>query len=95
MSGASGKVPAAIHVCPEALSGGGIARVRDGDPMRVDANAGVLSVLVPQAQWAARDVTPPDLRANRHGVGRDLFANFRRHVSTAEAGACSLFAEEG
>jgi phosphogluconate dehydratase len=95
MSGASGKVPAAIHVCPEALSGGGIARVRDGDPMRVDANAGVLTVLVPQAQWAARDVTPPDLRANRHGVGRDLFANFRRHVSTAEAGACSLFAEEG
>ncbi|GAB7547569.1 phosphogluconate dehydratase [Cupriavidus sp. 8B] len=95
MSGASGKVPAAIHVCPEALSGGGIARVRDGDPMRVDAHAGVLAVLVPQAQWAARSVTPPDLSANRHGVGRDLFANFRRHVSTAEAGACSLFAEEG
>ncbi|MDF3834680.1 phosphogluconate dehydratase [Cupriavidus basilensis] len=95
MSGASGKVPAAIHVCPEALSGGGIARVRDGDPMRVDANAGVLTVLVPQAEWAARDVTPPDLSANRHGVGRDLFANFRRHVGTAEAGACSLFAEEG
>ncbi|EHP41694.1 phosphogluconate dehydratase [Cupriavidus basilensis OR16] len=95
MSGASGKVPAAIHVCPEALSGGGIARVRDGDPMRVDAHAGVLTVLVPDAEWAARAVTPPDLSANRHGVGRDLFANFRRHVSTAEAGACSLFAEEG
>ena len=95
MSGASGKVPAAIHVCPEALSGGGIARVRDGDPMRVDANTGVLTVMVPEAEWAARDVTPPDLTANRHGVGRDLFANFRRHVSTAEAGACSLFAQEG
>lgn len=95
MSGASGKVPAAIHVCPEALSGGGIARVRDGDPMRVDAHAGVLTVLVPEEEWAARSVTPPDLSANRHGVGRDLFANFRRHVSTAEAGACSLFAEEG
>ncbi|MGO4325750.1 phosphogluconate dehydratase [Cupriavidus sp. 2TAF22] len=95
MSGASGKVPAAIHVCPEALNGGGIARVRDGDPMRVDAHAGVLTVMVPQAQWDARDITPPDLSANRHGVGRDLFSGFRRHVSTAEEGACSLLADEG
>ncbi|WP_454727532.1 MULTISPECIES: phosphogluconate dehydratase [Cupriavidus] len=95
MSGASGKVPAAIHVCPEALNGGGIARVRDGDPMRVDAHAGVLAAMVPQAEWDARDVTPPDLSANRHGVGRDLFGGFRKHVGTAEEGACSLFADEG
>ncbi|WP_420998197.1 phosphogluconate dehydratase [Cupriavidus sp. 30B13] len=94
MSGASGKVPAAIHVCPEALNGGGIARVRDGDPMRVDAQAGVLAVMVPQAEWDARDIAPPDLSANRHGVGRDLFGGFRKHVGTAEEGACSLFADE-
>ncbi|WP_020204787.1 phosphogluconate dehydratase [Cupriavidus sp. WS] len=95
MSGASGKVPAAIHVCPEALNGGGIARVRDGDPMRVDAHAGVLAVMVPQAEWDARDITPPDLSANRHGVGRDLFGGFRKHVGSAEEGACALFADEG
>jgi phosphogluconate dehydratase len=95
MSGASGKVPAAIHVCPEALSGGAIGRVRTGDIVRVDAPAGVLTVKVDEAQWAARQVDIPDLSANRHGVGRDLFGGFRAHVSTAEMGACSLFADEG
>jgi len=94
MSGASGKVPAAIHVCPEALGGGTIARVRTGDLVRVDAPAGVLTVLVPDAEWDAREPVRPDLSANRHGVGRDLFATFRRHVSTAETGACTLFSEE-
>ncbi|MDQ0143046.1 phosphogluconate dehydratase [Cupriavidus necator] len=95
MSGASGKVPAAIHVCPEALRGGAIARVRTGDMMRVDAPAGILDVLVPEDEWQARAPARPDLSANRHGVGRDLFATFRRHVSTAESGACTLFSEEG
>jgi len=95
MSGASGKVPAAIHVCPEALYGGGIGKVRTGDVVRVDAPAGTLTVLVPDAEWAARDIPRPDLARNRHGVGRDLFASFRRCVSTAEAGACTLFGEEG
>lgn len=94
MSGASGKVPAAIHVCPEALAGGDIAKVRDGDIVRVDAPKGVLTVLVPDDEWAARDPERPDLGVNRHGVGRDLFATFRRHVSTAETGACTLFSEE-
>ncbi|QYY27701.1 phosphogluconate dehydratase [Cupriavidus pinatubonensis] len=94
MSGASGKVPAAIHVCPEALNGGGIGRVRTGDMVRVDAPAGVLTVLVADAEWDARESARPDLRANRHGVGRDLFATFRRNVSDAEAGACTLFADE-
>jgi phosphogluconate dehydratase len=94
MSGASGKVPAAIHVCPEALNGGGIARVRTGDMVRVDAPAGELRVLVSEAEWKTREIVRPDLSGNRHGIGRDLFGNFRRHVSTAERGACTLFVEE-
>ena len=95
MSGASGKVPAAIHVCPEALTGGDIGKVRTGDIVLVDAPAGVLTVKVSDADWAARTIEKPDLTANRHGVGRDLFGGFRKHVGTAETGACSLFADEG
>ncbi|AOY95116.1 phosphogluconate dehydratase [Cupriavidus sp. USMAA2-4] len=94
MSGASGKVPAAIHVCPEAISGGDIGKVRDGDIVRVDAPAGTLTVKVPPDEWAARELRRPDLEANRHGVGRDLFATFRRQVSSAETGACTLFSAE-
>ncbi|MBE0473008.1 phosphogluconate dehydratase [Rhodoferax sp.] len=92
MSGASGKVPAAIHVSPEAAAGGPLARVRDDDVIRLDANAGVLQVLVPDADWAAREVLPmpADLRAaNSVGMGRELFANMRRNALTAEEGACS------
>lgn len=94
MSGASGKVPAAIHVCPEALGGGAIGRIRTGDMMRVDAPAGTLTVAVSEQELAARDSTPPDLSANRHGVGRDLFSAFRSTVTTAETGACTLFMDE-
>lgn len=94
MSGASGKVPAAIHVCPEAISGGDIGKVRDGDIVRVDAPAGTLTVKVPPDEWTARELRRPDLEANRHGVGRDLFATFRRQVSSAETGACTLFSAE-
>ncbi|MEQ1805575.1 MAG: phosphogluconate dehydratase, partial [Burkholderiaceae bacterium] len=92
MSGASGKVPAAIHVSPEALVGGMLAKVRDGDVIRLDAVAGTLDALVDPAVWAARDTAAiPDtqLRANGRGLGRDLFAGMRRHVSSAEEGACS------
>jgi phosphogluconate dehydratase len=92
MSGASGKVPAAIHVSPEAAAGGPLARVRDGDVIRLDANAGVLQVLVSDADWAAREVLPmpADLRAaNGVGMGRDLFASMRRNSLSAEEGACS------
>ncbi|PKO44679.1 MAG: phosphogluconate dehydratase [Betaproteobacteria bacterium HGW-Betaproteobacteria-3] len=92
MSGASGKVPAAIHVSPEAAVGGPLARVRDGDRIRVDADAGVLQVQVPDAEWAARaaDAMPPALAAaNAVGSGRDLFAAMRRHAVTAEEGACT------
>ncbi len=92
MSGASGKVPAAIHVSPEALAGGALAKVRDGDVIRLDALAGTLEALVDPAVWAARDTAAiPDaqLRANGRGLGRDLFAGMRRNVSSAEEGACS------
>ncbi|HEX7749130.1 MAG TPA: phosphogluconate dehydratase [Bordetella sp.] len=90
MSGASGKVPAAIHVSPEAVAGGPIARVRDGDLVRVDANAGELAVLVPAAEWAARETARTDLSHNQYGVGRELFAVFRQNADAAEAGAASF-----
>ena len=92
MSGASGKVPAAIHVSPEAAAGGPLAKVRDGDVIRLDANAETLQVLVNEAEWDARplDTMPEALRAaNGIGMGRELFANFRRNALTAEEGACT------
>jgi phosphogluconate dehydratase len=90
MSGASGKVPAAIHVCPEALAGGPLAKLRDGDLVRVDAPAGQLTALVDDAEWAAR--TPATIgeahaEANAHDLGRELFAGMRRNVKGAEEGA--------
>jgi phosphogluconate dehydratase len=92
MSGASGKVPAAIHVSPEALAGGPLARVRDGDLIRLDAVAGTLQALVDPVEWAARAPVPMDDAAaedNGHGLGRELFAGLRRNVLSAEEGACS------
>ena len=91
MSGASGKVLAAIHVTPEAACAGAIAKLRDGDPLRIDAEAGVLHVDVPEAEWSARAATLPDLSGNAHGVGRELFGLMRANVGPAEEGACSLF----
>ena len=87
MSGASGKVPAAIHVTPEALDGGPIARVQNGDMVRVDATAGTLEVLVPAAEFEARAAATADLSANGHGTGRELFETFRRVAGQADAGA--------
>jgi len=84
MSGASGKVPAAIHVCPEAAAGGPLARLRDGDRVRVDAAAGTLDVLVPD--FDARTPVTPDLSANGHGTGRQLFSMFRQTVCDATDG---------
>jgi phosphogluconate dehydratase len=88
MSGASGKVPAAIHVVPEALDGGPIACLQDGDILRVDAVKGELEILTP----GVLDRTPAtaDLSANQHGVGRDLFGAFRQNVGSADTGA-SIF----
>ena len=90
MSGASGKVPAAIHVSPEALAGGPLARLRDGDVVRVCAQTGSLTALVGDAEWAARDVArldPAEAEVNAHGLGRELFAGLRRNVLSAEEGA--------
>jgi len=89
MSGASGKVPSAIHVSPEALDGGPLARLHDGDLVRVDAVAGTLDVLTPGV--LDRPNVRPDLVDNEFGTGRELFGVFRRHVGAAEAGASPLF----
>ncbi len=90
MSGASGKVPAAIHVSPEALAGGPLARLRDGDIVRVDASAGSLTARVPASEWDARAVATIDAgqsEVNAHDLGRELFGGMRRNVQGAEQGA--------
>ncbi len=93
MSGASGKVLAAIHVVPEAADGGPIARLREGDMLLIDAEAGVISAEVDAAEWSAREPWQGDFAANRAGVGRELFGLMRANVGSAEQGACALFAE--
>ncbi|MGQ0564750.1 MAG: phosphogluconate dehydratase [Gemmobacter sp.] len=85
MSGASGKVPAAIHVSPEAACGGPLARLRDGDVVRLDAPAGTLTCLAPD--FATREPVVADLTANEYGIGRELFAAFRRNVGASDVGA--------
>jgi phosphogluconate dehydratase len=92
MSGASGKVPAAIHVTPEAADGGAIGKIRDGDVIRVDGTNGELLALVDDSEWAARAQAVEDLSSYEAGVGRELFAAFRAVVSTADTGA-SIFAK--
>jgi phosphogluconate dehydratase len=87
MSGASGKIPAAIHLTPEAACGGPIAKLRDGDRVRVCAVSGQVEALVDAAEWAARTPAVADLRANAYGLGREMFAIFRAQVSTADTGA--------
>jgi phosphogluconate dehydratase len=92
MSGASGKIPAAIHVSPEAAAGGPLAKVRDGDLIRLDAIAGTLAVLLPEDEWAAREtatLSEAQRIADGHGLGRELFAGMRRNALTAEEGACT------
>ncbi len=89
MSGASGKVPAAIHVSPEAAAGGPLAKVRDGDMIRLDADAGRLDDLADD--FDSRAPVEADLSANRFGTGRELFETFRRSVGPATAGASALF----
>jgi phosphogluconate dehydratase len=90
MSGASGKVPAAIHVSPEVLAGGPLGKVRSGDVIRLDAVAGTLQALVDAAEWAAREqaqLSDAAIDVNSHGLGRELFGGMRRNVLTAEEGA--------
>ncbi|TCV92780.1 6-phosphogluconate dehydratase [Luteibacter rhizovicinus] len=87
MSGASGRVPAAIHVTPEAEAGGPIGRIRTGDLVRLDAHAGTVEVLVPADEWAARECASVDLSVHHTGMGRELFAMFRQSAVTADLGA--------
>ena len=92
MSGASGQVPAAIHVSPEALGGGPLGRVRTGDMIRLDAVQGRLDAIVEPAEWRARELprlSEQQSVENGHGLGRELFAGMRRNVGSAEEGACT------
>ncbi|MDD9339299.1 MAG: phosphogluconate dehydratase [Providencia heimbachae] len=90
LSGASGKVPSAIHVTPEAYKGGLLAKVINGDIIRVNALTGELSLLVDEQELAQRQSYQPDLSRERIGCGRELFGALRRHLSGAEEGACSI-----
>lgn len=90
MSGASGKVPAAIHVTPEVKGGGPLGRVRDGDILRLDAEAGTLDALVDAAEWDNRGAPPPPSEDASHGCGRELFSLFRNNAGPAESGASVL-----
>src|SRR6187549_1138769 len=87
MSGASGQIPAAIHVSPEVVAGGPLGRVRNGDVIRVDAHAGTLAALVDAAEWQRREpatLSTAQAEANGHDLGRELFAGMRKNVVSAE-----------
>ena len=90
MSGASGKIPAAIHLTPEASAGGPLAKVRNGDIIRLNATVGKVNVLVDEDEWAERDVeelSDTKRHHNAHGFGRELFGGMRKNVLSAEEGA--------
>ena len=91
MSGASGKVPAAIHLCPEALDGGLIAKVNTGDMINLDGETGELTLLVDEQKLAVRDNAQFQVNGHHQGMGREIFGFMRRNLSSAETGACSLF----
>jgi phosphogluconate dehydratase len=86
MSGASGTVPAAIHLTPEVLTGGPLGKVRDDDLIRLDSRSGTLEALVPAERWRDRSIATADLSASAHGMGRELFRAFRLHAAAAEEG---------
>jgi phosphogluconate dehydratase len=86
MSGASGAVPAAIHVTPECASGGPLARLRDGDVVRLDSHAGVLEARVDEENWNRRETPPHSTNGSGHGTGRELFGLFRANAAGAEQG---------
>jgi len=93
MSGASGKVPAAIHLSPEAARGGAIAKLQDGDVVRLCANDGALNVLVAEAEWAGRMAVP--MLSGHVGTGRELFALMRATADEAEKGGSAMLAAAG
>lgn len=91
LSGASGKVPFAIHCTPEAFCGGMLARVRDGDIIRMDAHNSVLELKVENKELVEREYAAPDLKKHRYGLGRQIFAPLRKDLLGAEEGASSIF----
>lgn len=91
MSGASGKVPSAIHMCPECADGGPLAKVRNGDMIRLNAQTGEINVLVDNTEFNARRPAANHAKDHHHGMGRELFAGFRLNASSAETGATNLF----
>jgi phosphogluconate dehydratase len=96
MSGASGKVASAIHLCPEAKDGGVIGKIKDGDMITLDCERGILSVELDEIVLRNRVIKQPNLSTNMHGVGRELFSMMRNSVNSAEEGACtfSIIGEE-
>ncbi len=94
MSGASGKVPAAIHVTPEAIKGGLLAKVVDGDLIELNTETGEMSLLVDPDVLANRQAVATDVEKHQIGMGREMFAGMRSTLSGAEQGACSLFPEK-
>ena len=94
MSGASGKVPAAIHVTPEAVDGGNIAKIQDGDMILVNGETGELTVMVANEELAARTAATRDMSDSYYGMGREIFGGLRTVLTGAEQGACSLFTTE-
>jgi phosphogluconate dehydratase len=91
MSGASGKVPAAIHVTPEALKGGILAKVQTGDMLELNTETGAMDILISEEELAKREAKVPDLAKHQVGMGREMFAGMRSTLTGAEQGACSLF----
>jgi phosphogluconate dehydratase len=91
LSGASGKVPAAIHLTPEAVRGGTLAKVRDGDIIRIDVRAKRLELKVSDRELETREYAPFDLSSHKFGLGRQIFAPLRRELSGAEEGASSIY----
>ncbi len=91
MSGASGKVPAAIHLCPEAVDAGLIAKIQDGDMINLDGETGELTLLVDEQELEEREFAQFQVNGHHEGMGREIFGFMRRNLSSAETGACSLF----
>jgi len=91
MSGASGKVPAAIHVTPEAIKGGMLAKVQTGDMLELNTLTGAMDILISEEELAKREVKLPDVATHQIGMGREMFAGMRSTLTGAEQGACSLF----
>jgi phosphogluconate dehydratase len=94
MSGASGKVPAAIHVTPEASKGGLLAKVKTDDMIEINTETGEISLLLDHAELDARELRVLDFSAHQTGMGREMFAGMRTTLTGAEQGACSLFADQ-